>query len=96
MTDGLKRKLEALQAETRPFDGHPDPGAVNDLWNEVFEDVAKLSEAVALVKQIEWIHDGPISYFCEFCGAHASGIKPVGKHEEECPLAAFLSSEEKE
>lgn len=33
--------LRTIQRETRPIDGHPDPGAIEDCWNEVFEALAK-------------------------------------------------------
>lgn len=29
--------LECIRRETRPIDGHPDPNAIDDCWNEVFE-----------------------------------------------------------
>lgn len=33
----LKQLLETIRNETVPLPGHPDPVALNDCWNEVFE-----------------------------------------------------------
>ena len=33
----LKSVLETIMKETRPIEGHDDPGAISDCWNEVFE-----------------------------------------------------------
>jgi len=31
--------LQTIRNETQPIDGHPDPGALDDCWNEVFETI---------------------------------------------------------
>jgi hypothetical protein len=33
----LRDILTAIQNETQPLSNHPDPGAINDCWNEVFD-----------------------------------------------------------
>ena len=34
--------LHVLRSETQPIDGHPDPGAITDCWNEVFETISAI------------------------------------------------------
>lgn len=71
-------------------------------WNgsQLQETEAKLSEAVALVKKLEW--SGAVKVYghgvsddlylgCFICNRPAFD----GKHSPDCELAAFLSSEEK-
>lgn len=43
----LKKLLETIRNETIPLPGHPDPGALQDCWDEVFE----LLESVERVSQ---------------------------------------------
>lgn len=35
--------LETIKGETRPNEGHTDPGAIEDCWNEVFEYLTDLN-----------------------------------------------------
>ena len=34
--------MHVLWSETQPIDGHPDPGAITDCWNEVFETISAI------------------------------------------------------
>jgi len=38
----LRGTLRAIQAETVPVAGHPDPLAIRDCWDEVFETIDRL------------------------------------------------------
>lgn len=37
--------LAALRSETRPISGHEDPGAIEDCWREVFDELIQIEEA---------------------------------------------------
>jgi hypothetical protein len=37
----LVQLLETIRTETRPIDGHSDPGAIEDVWRMVFEELSK-------------------------------------------------------
>lgn len=40
----LREILLTIKQETQPIDGHPDPGALEDCWNEVFEVIAGMEK----------------------------------------------------
>lgn len=42
----LREILLTIKQETQPIDGHPDPGALEDCWNEVFEVIAGMEKGV--------------------------------------------------
>ena len=43
----LRDVLSTLQRETRPIEGHTDPGSIQDCWNEVFETLDRLDKFYA-------------------------------------------------
>ena len=43
--EGIRDILETIKRETVPMEGHDDPGAIQDCWNEVFERLAILGES---------------------------------------------------
>lgn len=51
----LRQLLETLRNEMQPVDGHPDPGAIEDCWREVFETLfptpTKTSEVIREIKE---------------------------------------------
>lgn len=42
----LKGVLEAIQNETQPTDGHPDPGALFDCWAKVWERIEEIEKRI--------------------------------------------------
>jgi hypothetical protein len=42
----LKSVLQAIQGETSPIDGHSDPGALLDCWNEAWERIEEVKKAL--------------------------------------------------
>ncbi len=52
----LRAVLETIHQETQPEDEHPDPGAIQDCWNEVFETLDALKASLKLI--IEANNDG--------------------------------------
>jgi len=40
----IKKLLNIIRAETRPIDGHDDPGAISDCWETVFKKLDEKEE----------------------------------------------------
>jgi len=50
--------LMTIQRETQPIDGHPDPKAINDCWNEVFETLNEHQKPAVIKKDhIGYYHE---------------------------------------
>lgn len=44
----LKELLETIRRETQPIAGHTDPGAIEDCWRSVFEELEAVEHSVHL------------------------------------------------
>ncbi len=42
----LKELLETIRRETQPIAGHTDPGAIEDCWRSVFEELEAVEHGV--------------------------------------------------
>lgn len=73
----LGQLIDTLRNESRPIDGHTDPGALTDRWNDVLESVLILEKAADLA-YFDAADDGcPHEhglYECQFC----NGCEPIG------------------
>jgi hypothetical protein len=49
--------LQTIRNETRPVERHPDPGAIEDCWDEVIEqllkDVQQVAEMEMILREVE-------------------------------------------
>lgn len=44
--------LETIREETRPIEGHTDPGAIQDCWDEIIERIEKIAQSEELTKRL--------------------------------------------
>lgn len=44
--------LETIREETRPIEGHTDPGAIQDCWDEIIERIEKIAQSEELTKSL--------------------------------------------
>jgi len=47
----LKFALEAIQKETKPIDGHTDPGALTDTWKTIWEHLENIQNDLIEIKR---------------------------------------------
>ena len=45
LIENIKDTLRIIRNETRPIEGHNDPGALQDCWKNVNEDLDKLKSS---------------------------------------------------
>ncbi len=82
----LEQLLNVIRTETQPINGHPDPKALDDCWNEVFEQladrdatIAEMREALEVLndasKRVHNTHNGHVACTAKNCAAKDVLIK---------------------
>ena len=51
--------IETIREETRPIEGHTDPGAIQDCWDEILERLEKIAKSEEFTKSLNERYGAP-------------------------------------